>query len=177
MYVRSRCDNLCLRTLYDKVIDSQDTHKIKTMDNDQFQVWLMDMSDAIERFRQSVPTDIAASLDFSPESLNSIEEFALSNYSTINDLKKQSEAKLLDGMARYVGQVFRKHFGGNWIIEFNDKKNVFWGLPQLSGMEGQQTQVCPLTLVTASIDRRTGRFLLTVFDNLKRNANYGNFSE
>ncbi|MFJ2990796.1 hypothetical protein ACIPF8_23315 [Collimonas sp. NPDC087041] len=142
-----------------------------TKEDDQFQVWLMDMSDAIERFRQFIPADMAARLDFSPESLSLIEEFALANYPTIDDIKKQSEAKVVDGMARYVGQVFRKHFGGKWIIDFNDKKNVFYGLPQLTGMAGQRTQTCPLTLVTASVDRRTGKFIRTVFDNQQQNAN------
>ncbi|MCB6182920.1 hypothetical protein LIN78_05080 [Leeia sp. TBRC 13508] len=142
-----------------------------TKEDDQFQVWLMDMSDAIERFRQFIPVDMAARLDFSPESLSLIEEFALANYPTINDIKKQSEAKAVDGMARYVGQVFRKYFGGKWIIDFNDKKNVFYCLPQLTGMAGQRTQICPLTLVTASVDRRTGKFIRTVFDNHQQNAN------
>jgi len=141
-----------------------------TKKDDQFQVWLMDMSDAIERFRQSVPFGMAARLDFSPESLDVIEQFVLTNYPTLDEIKKQSAAKAVDGMARYVGQVFRKHFGGKWMIDFSDEKNVFYGLPQLVGMTGQRTQMCPLTLVTASVDRRTGKFIRTIFGNYVKNA-------
>lgn len=141
-----------------------------TKEDDQFQMWLMDMTDAITRFRQSVPDNIGARLDFSPNSLAAIEEFALATYPTVADAKKKTEAKLVDGMARYVGQVFRKHLGGKWTINFADKKNAFYGLPQLTDMDGQKTQVCPLTLVTASLDRRTGKFIRTVFDNHLRNA-------
>ncbi|TWB22779.1 hypothetical protein FBZ89_103409 [Nitrospirillum amazonense] len=137
-------------------------------DDDQFQVWLMDMEDAIGRFLQSIPTETAARLDYSPESLDVIERHALGTYATIDDIKKRSEAKTIDGMARYVGQVFRKHFGGSWIIDVSDRKNTFHGLPQLSGMKGQRTASCPLTLVTASTDRRTGRFIRTVFENYRQ---------
>ncbi|WP_122888065.1 hypothetical protein [Burkholderia pseudomallei] len=141
-----------------------------TNDDDHFQVWLMDMSDAIERFRDSIAVGVAIRLDFSPESLSVIEEFALVSYPTIDDIKKQVEARVVDGMARYVGEVFRKHFGGKWIIDFADRRNAFYGLPQLAGMAGQRTQTCPLTLVTASVDRRTGKFIRAVFDNCLRNA-------
>lgn len=73
-------------------------------------------------------------------------------------------------MARYVGQVFRKKLGGKWTIDYSDKKNAFYGLPQLVGMNGQRTQICPLTLVTASTDRRTGSFIRMVFDNNAKDA-------
>lgn len=141
-----------------------------TKEDDQFQIWLMDMSDAIERFRLSLPEDVGMRLDFSPDSLGVIEGVVLNKYQSMDEIKKNSEAKTVDGMARYVGQVFRKAFGGKWIIDYSDKKKLFYGLPQLSGLIGQRTQMCPLTLVTASVDRRTGNFIRGVFDNYAKNA-------
>lgn len=38
--------------------------------DDQFQMWLMDMDEAIESLRHSVSKDVAKALDFTPESLN-----------------------------------------------------------------------------------------------------------
>jgi len=142
-----------------------------TSENDQFQLWLLDMSDAIERFRQTLPPNLAARLNFSSESLSDVEAHALAKYPTVGDIKQPSEAAVVDGMARYVGEVFRRHLGGKWVIDFTSKTNAFYGLPQLAGMAGQKTQTCPLTLVTASVDRRTGKFMRTVFDNCMRNAN------
>ena len=130
----------------------------------------MDMSDAIDRFCQSLPQSVSARLDFLPESLNVLEGFALEKYGSVDQIKQQSEAKVVDGMARYVGQVFRKHFGGKWMIDYSDPKNAFYGLPQLSGMAGQRTQACPLTLVTSSVDRRTGKFIKTIFDSYQQRA-------
>ncbi len=141
-----------------------------TKEDDQFQMWLMDMSDAIERFQLSLPSELQGKFDYSPESLEALEGLALAKYPNVEEAKKPSEATTVDGMARYVGQVFRKRLGGKWMIDYSDRKNAFYGLPQLSGMAGQKVQLCPLTLVTASLDRRTGKFLRQVFDNNVRNA-------
>jgi hypothetical protein len=138
---------------------------VMTEEYDQFQIWLMDMEDAIERFRLSIPADMNERLDFSSDSLNSIEMFILDTYKSANDVKKQREAEKVDGIARYVGQVFHKKFGGKWMIDYSDKNNIFYGLPQLSGMAGQRVQMCPLTLVTASAERRTGQFIRNIFNN------------
>jgi hypothetical protein len=138
--------------------------------NDQFEFWLMDMDDALERFRQELPLDDRDRLDYSAESLDFVEALALSGYPGVQEAKAPTEAKRIDQLARYVGQVFRKHLGGKWSIDFSDPKNAFYGLPQLSGLDGQRAQVCPLTLITASLDRRTGKFLRMVFENNLRNA-------
>lgn len=141
-----------------------------TTKEDQFQFWLMEMSEAIERFFRSIEPDVAARLDFSPESLKELENLALATYPHIDDLKKPSESKMVDGMARYVGEVFRKNLGGKWFIDYSDEKNAFYGLPQLKEMKGQRTQICPLTLVSASTDRRSGEFITKVFNNIYKNS-------
>jgi hypothetical protein len=138
--------------------------------NDQFEFWLMDMDGAIERFRRTLPLADRGKLDYSAESLAFVEAIALSAYHGVHEATGPSEAQRIDQFARYVGEVFRKNLGGKWIIDYSDPKNAFFGMPQLSGLTGQQTQLCPLTLVTASLNRRTGRFLRMVFDNNLRNA-------
>ncbi|BEU95396.1 hypothetical protein ACDW_11010 [Acidovorax sp. DW039] len=139
-------------------------------ESNQFQIWLMDMDEAIERFQRLLPSELQGQLDYSPESLGVVESFGLAKYSTVGQALEQSEAAIVDGMARHVGEVFRRRLGGKWVIDYSDKNNVFYALPQLVGMAGQKTQCCPLTLVTASLDRRTGRFIRLVFDNYLRNA-------
>jgi hypothetical protein len=139
------------------------------IDEDRFHVWLTDMHDAIAGLRQSIPAEVAVRLDFSRESLSAIEQFALARYPSIEHVKRRREAQLVDGMARYVGEVFRKHLGGRWVVQ-SDACNAFYGLPQLADMAGQCSPLCPLTLVTASVDRRVATFIRTVFDNAVRNA-------
>ena len=49
-------------------------------------------------------------------------------------------------------------------------ENAFYGLPQLSKLPGQKVQVCPLTIVTACADRRTGNFISSIYERNKKNA-------
>ena len=130
----------------------------------------MEMDDAISEFRRASPKSLADQLDFTPDSLNVIEAHVLKTYANVAEAKAPTEAKRVDAMARYVGEVFRRHFGGKWKIDYSDKKNAFYGLPQLSGMKGQDVQFCPLTLVTASTHRRTGSFFRKIFDNYLRDT-------
>ena|SRR5579863_4414739 len=137
---------------------------------DQFQIWLIDMDDAIARFISILPEDIRHSFDYSSESLGVLEGWLLKKYRSVEETRPSTEAKIVDGAARYLGEVFRRRLGGKWKIDFSDPKNAFFGLPQLTGMAGQKVQVCPLTLVTTSTHRRTGNFLKVIFDNNIRNA-------
>ncbi|QEI09308.1 hypothetical protein FXN63_13600 [Pigmentiphaga aceris] len=135
---------------------------------DQFELWLMDMDDALERFHATVPGESAEKLDFSADSLKNVEAFILRSYERVEDLRKPSEVLVWDGLTRYVGETFRKNLGGIWFIDYSDKKNAFYGLPQLKNMRGQSAQICPMTLVSASVDRRRGDFIYTVFENIRK---------
>ncbi|NEX92902.1 hypothetical protein G3573_08980 [Caulobacter sp. 17J65-9] len=123
------------------------------------------MDGALARFLDGLPGELRAKLDFTPESFEALEGWALSRYASLAEARAPSEAATLDGASRYVGQVFRKSLGGRWFIDHRDPKNAFYGLPQLEGLKGQVAQICPLTLVTASLDRRTGTFISTVYRN------------
>ncbi|QUD90553.1 hypothetical protein [Phenylobacterium montanum] len=132
---------------------------------DQFEVWLMDMGDALRRFTASVPNELAENLDYSLGSLDQLEQYALKLYPDIDAAKRAGEAARLDGFSRYIGQTFRRSLGGEWFIDFGDAKNVFHGLPQLIGLSGQRTQICPLTMATAALDRRSGTYWSTILKN------------
>lgn len=144
---------------------------MQTLGNeDLFEFWLMDMDEALSRFFDVLPEGMRQGMDYSPDSLQVLEAWLLIKYSDTDVMLLTSESKLVDGAARYIGEVFRKNLGGKWIIDFKDKKNAFYGLPQLSGIPGQRVQICPLTLVTTLADRRNGKFLQTIYQNNKRNA-------
>ena len=69
----------------------------------------------------------------------------------------KSEALVLDGSARYVGQTYIRHLGGHWYI--NRKHNTYDGLPPVGGFGDFVAPVCPVTLATTSVDRRVGDFI------------------
>jgi hypothetical protein len=135
-----------------------------TSARDLFEYWLIDMDDAIERVLERLPRDVAEKMDYSANSLDAIERYLLDKYGNSKEALKKSEAQLIDAMARYVGEVFRKKLGGKWDIELNDKDNVFYDIPQLVGMKNQTTQIAPLTLVTSSLSRREENHIRRVLE-------------
>ena len=140
----------------------------KMISEEQFQTWLAHMDDALEAFLARLPAEIRDRLDGSPESLGVLEAWLLERYPTMDAiLEEDEEASHLDGAARYVGDVFRKALGGHWRLRLNDPKYVFHGLPELWFLEKKDTPDAPHTLVTASLDRRTGKHLLLVFNGAK----------
>lgn len=140
----------------------------RTTNSETFEYWLFDMDRALESFVTSMQENEGVDLDFTEASLSLLESWLLMHFPDVESANPLSEAGVLDGAARYVGETFRKNLGGKWLIDSEDSKNAFFGLPQISGMAGQTTQICPLTLVTASLDRRSGFFLRNIYENNAR---------
>jgi hypothetical protein len=132
---------------------------------DQFQVWLMEMDDAIRRFIEPAPPGVPAQLDFSDASLNAVESWVLSKYAKPQDIRSRSEAQFHDGAARYIGEVFRMRTFSKWTLDLSDPKALNYGVPALTGGK-LAIGLCPLTLVTACIDRRKGDYLWTILKNV-----------
>jgi hypothetical protein len=137
---------------------------------DHFDDWLIDMDDAIDRFLNALPGNVRERLDFSPESLDVLERWLLERYPSLDAALAESEKDTLDGAARYVGETYRRTLGGRWDIELDDPKDVNYRLPVLTGFKGEYSRQSPVTLVTASLDRRAGSYLRTVLQNIQRRA-------
>ena len=133
--------------------------------DNRFQHWLAEMDDAINRFIDIAPADTKPKLDFSDQSLESLESWLLAKYADPDQAAHSSQAALVDGAARYVGEIFRARTDSHWSISFTDPKAVFYGLPTLQGGR-LKAPLCPLALVTSATDRRTGRHLRTVLRNV-----------
>ncbi len=129
---------------------------------DDFEFWIIHMDDALDEFFDQLPQDVRRNLDYSPRSLDVLERWLLDHYSGSQALLVPSESKTLDGAARYIGETFRKTIGGYWTIDLDNPKNVFFGLPVLTGY---RVPTAPITLATTSTHRRTGTFLRTVLEN------------
>ena len=127
---------------------------------DDFEAWLSIMDDALERLNGALPDAIVAHLDRSPSSLRELEGWMLSRFATHEELLLPKHTELLDGLARYVGEVFRSALEGvRWTIRFEDPSFAFHGLPILVERDSGHTVGCPHTLVTTSLARRRGDFL------------------
>lgn len=136
---------------------------------DRFEIWLMEMDESIRRFSDLLPEESRRTLDFSMNSMMCLESWLISRYERPVEVMRPTEAAVHDGAARYIGETFRKHLGGKWKIDFIDKKNVYFGVPQIVSMKGQVAQFSPHALVTTLLDRRRGDFLVAIFRVLDSN--------
>jgi hypothetical protein len=132
---------------------------------DQFQVWLIHMDDAMAEFMQTLPVGLQEQLNHSVASLDALEAWLLARYPTIEHSRPKSETLVLDGAARYVGEIFRIVTGSKWDVQLDDPKALFFGVPVLNGGKFGSMPECPLSMVTASLDRRTGKYLSGIVRN------------
>jgi UTP:GlnB (protein PII) uridylyltransferase len=139
-----------------------------SLTNDDFQLWIFNMDDELDRLKEDLPQELASKLDYSDESLKLVEAWILQRYASVEETKEKGEAQILDRLARYVGETIRKQVGGHWDIDLENEKNAYYALPVITGFEEKPTPVCPLTLVTASTARRTGTFISGVLENVKK---------
>lgn len=139
---------------------------------DDFEYWLMDMDDALDRFLAILPPQVKEKLDFSPSSLNTLEAWILDKYPNTPAMLESDQSRLVDGVARYIGETFRKLLGGRWDIKLDEPQFVYFGVPILTGFMGELTPICPLTLATASAHRRTGQYLCNVLENISNPLNH-----
>jgi hypothetical protein len=135
-------------------------------DVERFQYWLAQMDDALDAFIATAPLPVRPQLDGSAASLEALEAWLLSRYVSTAEALRESEAEFIDGAARYVGEIFRTRTSSAWRLETRDPKGLFYGRPVLHGGSLASMPECPLSLVTASLDRRTGRYLSTILANV-----------
>jgi hypothetical protein len=131
---------------------------------DDFDHWVSDMDDSLSRFLSGPVATIRERLDFTPQSLDTLEHWLLERYRSTKDMLASDQAPTIDGTARYIGETFRKAIGGHWDIELENPKDAYFGLPILTSFEPKPTPICPATLATTTADRRTGTFLRTILE-------------
>jgi len=135
---------------------------------EDFEHWLFEMDDALERFLEGIEEPARSQLDLSLTSLDVLEAWVLARYRNPDELMKPEERQVLDGVARYVGETYRKQLGGRWQIRLDDPKYAFFGLPELTGFSERPSPICPHSLATAMTDRRSGTYLSTILENTKK---------
>lgn len=128
---------------------------------DLFQYWLMEMEDRLDELIEKLPKELQ--LNYSPDSLLRLESWILENYATVGDILKDSEKTMLDSLARYVGEVYRRKLKGKWKLYLDEPDNVFYELPVIVVETESVPPICPLTEVTASVDRRRGEYIYNLF--------------
>lgn len=132
-----------------------------------FKCWLKDIPNILDGFISRMPKEVADKLDFSMESLSIVEKRLLDSYQTIEQIMFEEPFYILDGYAVYVGETFRKIIASHdphicWQLVL-EEDNVYYSLPILDGFN---IIACPLSMVTASLDRRTGVYISSILNSV-----------
>ena len=139
---------------------------------EEFESWKQSVSDRIAFLFACIPQAIQNQLNYSFESLSVLEMWLLNKYPEFESALDETEYPLIDAAGTYVGETFRRSFGGEWVIELADKQNAYLGIPGITGFKGIQIPpvVYPRTWITTSIHRRDGNFLYSRFEKIARSV-------
>lgn len=132
---------------------------------DDFEYWLFSIDDEIDFLLEEVPREMKDKLDFSVNSLEILESWILKQYQNTEEMLSETQTKIVNSIACYIGETFRKNIGGKWDINLENPKFVFFALPILTNFPRESSPFCPLSLATTTADRRTGKFLITILQN------------
>lgn len=125
----------------------------------EFQTWLAKDLEVRDELYQIIGVELGTD----EMSLEALEAFLLPRYPDPDAILRLDQRGILDAAARHVGLVLLLNVdGAEWGIDLKDDSNIYYRLPVIRFSDGEQE--CPLAMVTAALDRRTGRYLRDVVE-------------
>lgn len=133
---------------------------------EEFQTWL-----AVDlEVRDELYAMMGRELDVDVASLDVLETFLLERYSSPEPITALDQRGVADAAARHVGIVLMLNVDDAvWDIDLDRPDNVYYRLPLIVFRGGEQE--CPLTMVLACLDRRTGTYLRALVENYQEDYN------
>lgn len=140
------------------------TEEEKILKKENFIEWTTFTEDRVNEWSINAPTDITEALDYSPESLKSIEKYILENFD--RESLSISENKInLDAIVSYFAETFRRNLPKSiWYIELEDENSIDFNLPCIKTTIG--TLINPYYLLKRVVVKNKGTFLYDFY--LKR---------
>ena len=132
----------------------------------EFQTWLARDLEVRDELAELMGADPGIGL----KSLDAVEAFLLRRYAGPDDVLRLDQRGVLDAAARHVGLVMVLGIdGAAWEIDLTDPSDAYYRLPVVGLADGSVE--CPLSLVTAALDRRNRNYLHTIVGQLADAAN------
>lgn len=126
--------------------------------SEEFQYWLSDFERFDTELRDFVGAQRAAELDYSVQSLATLEAHLLETYDAAAALTKPENAGKHNAAAVYFGETVRRNVGGVWRLPLDDPDYMFFGKPELQDIPAAG-RICPMSYVSAALNRRRSDFL------------------
>ncbi|WP_280273950.1 hypothetical protein [Nocardia wallacei] len=102
---------------------------------------------------------------WSPEGLDRAERYALDRFSSMDDVDKPENRDIADQLTRFIGEVFRRNFDGEWynVPEMSGERYSDFG-PVIRD-EWSDAYLDTANLVTAAVHRKWGDYWSGIYSN------------
>src|SRR5262245_23321347 len=111
-------------------------------DVDRFDGFVFEMSEVLDTFTQEAD-QVGFRLDYSLDSLTTLERYLLECLSTVDG----PSTLMKNRAARYLGEVFRRTYGGTWKLCDGGPKYLFHGLPVIAEYARVDVEFCPIEMI------------------------------
>lgn len=132
----------------------------------RFEHWLEYMPSALTEWRATLPEELERQLDGSVRSLDFLEGWMLERYPDEASAEASGEIDTMDGCVRYVGEVYRRIYGGDWDIELSDPNNFIYGIPHIKGFKRAGPPIVLLDICFNALHQRTGEYFRFISKSL-----------
>lgn len=123
--------------------------------------WLDAMPDALDEFLTVDVPDMPAD-PWTAEGLLHAEQASLAYFPSMKSVDEPSNRARADRTSRYLGEVFRRNFEGTWR-NVPELYGIYEGFTPAVEEPYVEHYLDVVTMLTASLDSRTGRDWATVF--------------
>jgi len=133
------------------------TEEEKNIKRENFIEWTTFIEDRVDEWAKNIPEDITSLLDYSPESLNVIEAYILSNFDkdSVSDIKNKNA---VDAVISYYGETLRRNLPeSTWFLDLEDESNIYFNLPSIKTPVA--FPISPYSLIKRIINKNSGTFL------------------
>lgn len=87
--------------------------------------WLSYSRALLDHFASLFPPETQSLLDYSPASLDIVENWLCDRYEDYEDTLYEEDEKLYPAVVMYVGETFRRNLKGHWVRYFSDEDEYF----------------------------------------------------
>jgi len=141
----------------------------KTFTSEEFENWVFEMDDKLEKFIKSLYGDIKTKMDYSVSSLDSAERWLIDTYKTPESIEALHRAITVDGFVKYIGEVYRKSLGGHWDMDFSNEAETATG-PYLTEFDNAGTIIKPFIEIKKLLEIKSGNYLTSKLSGMKKSV-------
>jgi hypothetical protein len=135
----------------------------REIEEDKFQTFLVEIDDIIDEFIEEAER-FGFDFDFSEYSLDMLENYYLRREPELDKDEKRKGA-FIEAAACYLGETLIKHYGGAWTLAIDDPKDLYYGMPVITGHSKYDIEFCPHEKIRMFVRQKKMGFLRRVILN------------